>query len=443
MNYKLFINCLLTMTILLCTLTSVLAQEMDAPEANPPGENVVLQWNRVLQQTISTPGQHPATIFPVRSFAMMHAAMFDAVNSIEGTYTPYLIEVPSSRGDLIQFPARRGASQEAAAAQAAHDVLVALYPTRATVFDAELTDSLNGISPNRVSQGIRIGRIVAEQLLAVRANDGWNAAGPAYVLPMTPGNWQPVAPSTAAGFTQFPSVLPFAITSGTRFAPNPPPAMTSEEYARDFNEVKEIGSATSTTRTADQTQVARLWANVNTPTLLWYVWNNVARTVAIQRNNTTAENARLFALLNIASHDALQTTMTSKFVHGLWRPTTAIRRADEDGNPNTEPDVNWTSLLGNPPYPTYAGNAAAIGTSQATILALVFGRDDIRYQHTWEGAGGATRSYAGFTVMANEQERSRVYGGIHFTFDGVAGQSAGRNVANYVFLNFMKPRCDR
>ena len=143
-------------------------------------------------------------------------------------------------------------------------------------------------------------------------------------------------------------------------------------------------------------------------------------------------------------HDALQTTFTSKFTHGLWRPVTAIRRADEDGNPDTEPDVNWSSLLGNPPYPSYAGNHAAIGTSQSTILALFFGRDDIPFQHTWEGAGGATRSYSGFTAMANEEERSRVYGGIHFTFDQIAGQSVGRNVANYVFLNFMKPRrCDR
>lgn len=443
MNYKLFINCLLTMTILLCTLTSVLAQETNAPEANPPGENVVLQWNRVLQETLRTPGQHPSTIFPVRSFAMMHAAMFDAVNSIEGTYTPYLIEVPRSRGELIQVPASRRASQEAAAAQAAHDVLVVLYPTRQAVFDAELTDSLNGISPNRAFQGSRVGRIVAERLLAVRANDGWNVAGPAYVLPMTPGNWQPTPPLNAeAGFTQFPAVLPFAITSGTRFAPNPPPAMTSAEYAADFNEVKALGSATSTTRTADQTQVARLWANINTPTTVWFVWNNVARTVAIQRDNTTAENARLFALLNISMHDALQTTMSSKFVHGLWRPVTAIRRADEDGNPDTAADANWSSLIGNPPYPTYAGNHAAIGTSQSTILGLFFGRDDIRFQHTWDGAGGATRSYPGFTAMANEEERSRVYGGIHFTFDQTAGQSAGRNVANYVFLNFMKPRFD-
>jgi hypothetical protein len=216
--------------------------------------------------------------------------------------------------------------------------------------------------------------------------------------------------------------------------------MTSDEYARDFNEVKALGSATSTTRTADQTQIAQLWAPVNTPTNLFAVWNNVARDIAIQRNNTTAENARLFALLNISSHDTLQTTFAGKFQYGLWRPVTAIRRADEDGNPNTEPDVNWTSLISNPPYPAYPGNMAGMGMSQATILALFFGRDDIRYQATWAGAGGATRSYAGFHQMANEQERARIYSGIHFTFDQTAGQSAGRNVAYYVFLNFMKPR---
>jgi hypothetical protein len=430
MNYKQLLNCLLIMAILLCA--NGWAQKIDERESTP-GENVVLQWNRVLQETIRTPGQQPATIFPVRSFAMMHAAMFDAVNSIDGEYTPYLTSVPGTRK----------ASQEAAAAQAAHDVLVALYPTRASVFDTELNNSLSGISLFRAHQGARIGQIVAAQLLALRANDGWNAPLPSYVLPSTPGNWQSIAPSTAAGFTQYPAVLPFAIGSNSRFAVNPPPTLMSEEYARDFNEVKEIGSATSTTRTADQTKVAQLWANVNTPTTVFFVWNNVARTVAISRNNTTAENARLFALMNIAFHDSLLTTFTSKFQYGLWRPTTAIRRADKDGNPNTAPDVNWTSLLGNPPYPTYAGNHAAIGTSQSTILALFFGRDDIPFQHTWDGAGGATRSYVGFTAMANEEERSRVYGGIHFTFDQVAGQSVGRNVANYVFMNFMKPRSDR
>jgi len=430
MNYKQILNYFLTITILLCPLANVWAQDVKETAILPPGENVVLQWNRVLQETIRTPGQQPATISPVRSFAMMHAAMFDAVNSIDGSYTPYWTDVPGTKH----------ASVDAAAAKAARDVLAALYPTRTAIFDAELANSLIGIPWNRARQGMEVGEIVAEQMLLLRANDGWNVTPPPFILPLTPGNWQPIAPSTAAGFTQYPNVLPFAIGSSSRFAPNPPPAMTSDEYAASFNEVKELGSATSATRTADQTKVAQLWANVNTPTTIFFVWNNVARTVSIQRNNTTAENARLFALINISYHDALQTTMTSKFVYGLWRPTTAIRRADEDGNPNTAPDVNWTSLLGNPPYPTYAGNHAAIGTSQSTILALVFGRDDIPFQHTWEGAGGATRSYPGFAAMANEEERSRVYGGIHFTFDQVAGQSAGRNVANFVFLNFMKPR---
>ncbi len=431
MKYKQFWNCIWTITVIFSALTTASAQNATAPDAAPPGENVILQWNRVLKETVATPGQHPATIFPVRSYAIMHAAMFDAVNSIDGTYTPYWTDVPGSER----------ASVEAAAAKAARDVLVALFPTRQSIFDMELANSLVGIRENRANQGLQVGEHVAARMLALRSNDGWSVTPPSYVLPVIPGNWQPIAPSTGAGFSQYPAVLPFALGSNNQFAPNPPPAMNTAQYAKDFNEVKQIGSVNSTIRTADQTKIAQLWANVNTPTTVWFVWNNVARTVAISRNTSTVENARLFALLNISLHDALQITMTSKFQHGLWRPVTAIRGAADDGNPDTAPDANWTSLLGNPPYPTYAGNHAAIGTSQATILALVFGRDDIQFQHTWEGTGGMTRSYAGFSEMANEEERSRVYGGIHFTFDQTAGQSVGRNVANYVFLNFMKPRC--
>jgi len=309
------------------------------------------------------------------------------------------------------------------------------------VFDAELAVSLQGIDEYRVQQGIRVGQIVAERILTVRATDGWNAPPPAFTLPATPGNWQPVPPANAAAaFTHYPSVLSFAINSPAQFAPGPPPALTSAQYAADLNEVKEIGAANSATRTPDQTQVARLWANVGTPTNFLFVWNNVARTVSESRSLTTIQRARLFALTNIALHDALQVTFASKFHYGLWRPLTAIRRADEDGNANTVADPAWLSLVPTPPYPSYAGNMSATGTSQSTILALFFGRDDISFQHTWTGAGGATRSYAGFSVMADEQARARVYGGIHFTFDNVAGQSVGRNVANYIFANIMRPR---
>lgn len=430
MNYKQFTKGFLTIALTLCALVNVSAQEV-SQSSNLTTENVVIRWNRVLRETVSTPGQHPATIMPVRSYAIMHAAMFDAINSIDGGYTPYLTDVPGSKR----------ASFDAAAAQAAHDVLVGLYPTRQTVFAAELAASFEGIEENRREQGIRVGRIVAERILQARANDGWNAVPQPYSLPLTPGNWQPAPPAnTAATFTHYPAVVPFALQSSSQFMPNPPPAMTSDVYTRDLNEVKEIGSVTSTTRTADQTRVAQLWANVNTPTNFLFVWNNVARTVALARGSSTPETARLFALTNIALHDALQTTFASKFQYGLWRPVTAIRRADEDGNAETVQDAAWLPLLGTPPYPSYAGNMAAIGASQSTVLALVFGRDDIPFQHTWDGAGGATRSYVGFTAMADEQANSRIYGGIHFRFDNVAGQSVGRNVGNYVFLNLMRPR---
>ena len=426
MTHKLLLKCFLTLAILICAQVTGWARNNN----NLPSmqEDVILQWNRVLMDTVLTPGQHPATIMQVRSYAMMHAAMFDAVNSIDGTHTPYLTDVPGSQN----------ASIEAAAAQAARDVLVGLYPSRVAIFDAELAISLQGIEEYRAQQGIRVGQIVAERMLATRANDGWTVTPPSYVLPTTPGNWQPTG--TAATFTHYPNVLPFAINSGTQFAPSAPPAMTSAQYANDFNEAKEIGALNSATRTPAQTLVAQLWANVNTPTNFLLVWNNVARTVSVARDLTIVEKARLFALTNIALHDTLQTTFASKFQHGLWRPVTAIRRADEDGNANTTADPSWSSLIGAPPYPSYAGNMAAIGTSQSTILAQFFGRDDIAFQHTWAGAGGATRSYAGFSAMANEQERARVYGGIHFTFDNVAGQSVGRNVANYIFSNTMRPR---
>ena len=425
MTQKLLLKSILTSAILVCTQTTAWALNSNLPFVQ---EDVILQWNRVLMETVRTPGQQPATIMPVRSYAIMHAAMFDAVNSIDGSYIAYLTDVPGSPH----------ASIEAAAAQAAHDVLVGLYPTRSAIFDTELAISLQGIEENRAQQGIRVGQIVAERMLAARANDGWNVTPPAYSLPATPGNWQPV-PGQAT-FTHYPSVIPFGILSGTQFRPSPPPPLTSAAYAADLNEVKELGSATSATRTADQTHVAQLWANVGTPTNFLFVWNNVARTVATSRDISTVEKARLFALTNFALHDALQTTFASKFYYGLWRPVSAIRRADEDGNVDTTGDPTWSSLITAPPYPSYAGNMAAIGTSQSTILGLFFGRDDIQFQHTWEGANGATRSYAGFAAMANEQERARVYGGIHFTFDNVAGQSVGRNVANYIFANIMRPR---
>lgn len=409
--------------------TAALPQDVKLAESGSlSAEDVILRWNRVLVETVGIAGQQPPTIVAARSFAMLHGAMFDAVNSIDGSHQPYLIEVPGTKN----------ASMEAAAALAAHDVLVALFPGRSAVFATELEMSIDGVPDYRVQQGFRVGREAAAAMLAARADDGWTAPAPPYVLPTTPGNWQPT-PSAPAAFTHYPAVRPFVLTSGTQFLPPPPPALGTAEYAAAFNEVKSIGSATSTTRTADQTESALSWASIGTPTGVAVIWNNVARTLAAARGTSTVENARLFAMMNMSAHDAFQSSFASKYNYGLWRPVTAIRRADEDGNDDTTPDAAWASLIGNPPYPTYAGNVATIGMANAGILALVFGRDDIPVQYTF--ANGATRRWRSLSAMADDSARSREWGGIHFRFDSVAGQSIGLNTSNYVFRNSMTPKC--
>ena len=416
-----------------CSALTATAQNTDKKERNLHNEDVILQWNRVLAQTIQIPNAHPPTILPVRSFAMMHLAMFDAVNSIDGSYTPYLTEIRGTRS----------ASIKAAAAQAAHDVLVNLYPNQQAIFANELAQSLNGIRHNQALQGRSIGRTVAQTMLANRAGDGWSAPRTPYLLPPTPGNWQELFPGPYPGFavfTNFPGVTPFSLTGNTQFLPAPPPALSSAEYAASFNEVKQLGSANSASRTADQTLTAQLWANPPVSDGLMF---NVVRTTALARNNSTVENARLFALIFMAYHDALETTFTSQYTYGLWRPVTALRRADEDGNPDTAPDANWESLLGTPgtpPHPSYASNASSASSSLATILALFYERDDVQFQINFGGTPNTIRNYRNFSALTNEVARSRVYGGVHFPFDIAAGQSVGRSVGNYVFLNYLTPR---
>jgi len=441
----------ITSTILVLVFVSLLAQAATTQHLYPTAAPVdrssvqeatsttqqgdaVLQWNQVLQRAVRVQGAQPPTIRVERSYAMMHAAMFDAVNSIERAFKPYFVEVRAARG----------ASAQAAAAQAAYDILTALYPQQQATFDAELAASLEGIPPGQARKGIAVGQVVAERILAWRSTDGWDATPPPFSLPPEPGLWQPTPPNfSPPTLTHWADVVPFALSSSAQFSPPPPPALTSARYTADFNEAKELGAVGSTRRTDDQTLVARLWASVGTPTGPVNIPNNVARDVALARGNTLIENARLFALLNIALHDGLQTSHASKYHYGLWRPVTAIRRAEEDGNPETIADPDWSSLIVNPPYPTYAGNAATIGATSATILALFFGREDINFEAHWEGNPGWTRSYAGFWELAEEQARSRIYGGIHFDFDSDAGQVIGRNVGNHVFLNLMTPRCRR
>lgn len=419
---------------LLCTVVLSANAQNIKEQTSAPSDDVILQWNRVLGQTIQIPNAHPPTVNPMRSFAMMHLAMFDAVNSIDRSYTPYLTEVQG-----VAF----NASIRAAAAQAAYDVLVSLYPNQQPMLASELALSLTGIPSSQIARGRNVGHTVAAQMIANRANDGWSAPWTPYVLPATPGNWQELFPGPYPGFavfTNFPGVKPFALTQNTQFLPAPPPALSSEEYAAAFNEVKELGSTNSARRTADQTLTAQLWAN---PPVSDGLMIGVVRTTALARNNSTAENARLFALIFMAYHDALETTFTSQYTYGFWRPVTAIRHADEDGNADTAPDANWDSLLGaqgTPPHPSYASNASSASASLAATLALFYGRDDVQFQINFGGTPNVIRSYRSFSALTNEVARSRIYGGVHFPTDTAAGQSAGLSVANFVFLNYLRPR---
>jgi len=392
-----------------------------------PSSNVILHWNELLMQSL--PSQPPRVPLS-RNMALVHVAMFDAVNAIDRSYEPYHARVHASRG----------ASQEAAAAQAAHDTLVALYPGRQAIYDTALAEDLAGIPTGRARQGVAIGQEVARQILDLRADD--HAADIVTYTPPNndPGQWHPTHPDfSPAGAVHVPLVTPFATESSAQFRPGPPPALTSNAYTIAFNEAKALGRATDSSRSADQTLVAGLW---RTALGNHQVWNRIAQDMAEDRDAPLVEDARLFALMNMTMHDGLQTSFGAKYHYALWRPVEAIRRAAEDGNPNTLADPAWTTLHPTtPPYPTYSGNAATIGASCATVLAGVFG-DDVAFQFDWGSNGfpGVTRSYENFWAAADEQANSRIYGGIHFRFDSEAGQQIGRNVGGHVMDNFLQPR---
>jgi hypothetical protein len=413
-----------------CALSSN-AQAGGRPHGSTDDAAVITEWNVIAENTV--PASAGVTL--PRPFAMMHIAMFDAIVAIEGGYSPYRAKVS----------APRFASTEAAAAQAAHDVLVALLPANAATYDAALAESLKGIQPVRAQLGINVGREVAKKILEWRATDGWN-------LPQTftpaavPGVWRPTPPSfAAAGFVQSVDAVPFALPRPYYFMPRRPPELDSQEYADGVNEIKAIGGVNSTVRTAEQTLQARLWASVNYKTLWAGAWNQVARNLATQRKLDMAESARLFVLVNVSMQDAVQTSMASKFAYSLWRPVHAIQLADQDMNDATDADPTWMPLLTTPPYPAYAGNMACIGAGASRALQLFFGNNDIPVSITWTGINGnadVTRTFAGFQQVSEHQAISREYGGIHYHFDTTASQEICPKIANYAFANFMRPKRD-
>ena len=412
-------------------LASMAASGPDAAANSPRADaEIVLEWNQLLQHTLPPPG-NPAT---PRSYAMMHIAMFDAINAIERDFEPYRVRLRS----------RVGGSASAAAAQAAHDVLVALNPVAVPRYDAALAAQLGKQPTGEVRRGAEIGAQVAREILSWREHDGWIVSPfPPYAEPPLPGRWQPTPPANAAAaFTHLQQATPMALLSATQFLPSPPPSLTSARYAADLNEVKLLGKSDSRARTDEQTSIARLWSGVGTTTGFFSVWNNVARDVVLARHLSLVEAARVFVLVNVSIHDALQTTHASKFVYGMWRPVTAVRAADADLNPDTDSDPTWLPLLTTPPYPSYAGNLATIGASAARVLQLVCGTNDVPLAVTWSQPGGpdVARHFGGFWEAAEEEAMARIYGGVHYRFDQAAGQEVGRSVAEFVFANVMTPR---
>ena len=332
---KRILSCAFLSVALCGTLTTfAIASEEGKKDAAPSvtttvSANPVIEWNRSLLVIVRTPGAQPANIHSTRSFAMLHAAIFDAVNSIEKTYEPYAVHLSHIS---------RGASAEAAADQAAHDLLVSLYPTFAAALDSELQQDLERIRDGRrKEEGIEVGGAVAAEILALRAGDGSSVSLPPFVSTSQPGSYELTPPNFApADFLQWSRVSPFVIDFASEFRPGPPPDLASDTYTDSFNEVKSLGITGSTTRTADQTQIGEFW-NGN----IQDFWNEIAQTAALEHHLDLGQTAHLFALMNISVADTVIAFYDAKYTYNLWRPVTAVRQADTDNNPLTVADPNW------------------------------------------------------------------------------------------------------
>jgi hypothetical protein len=422
---------------LLCAGLSILAggsygaspndEHQAAIDSSAQPVNPVVQWNRKLLGIVRTPGAQPATIHPTRSFAIMHAAIYDAVNAIDRTHRSYLVRLSG---------VSRDASHEAAAAAAAHDVLVALYPAFQATLDAELQQSLAQIPEGHDKvEGVRIGQTVAGRILALRSNDRSNAQPIHYVFGTAPGDYQSTPPNFPAQpqFTHWSHVTPFALEHANQFRPGPPPALTSDAYSDAFNQIKSLGIVKSTTATADEALTGQFWNGA-----IQNYWNEITQTASVAHGLTTAQSARLFALLNLSFADDVIAFYDAKYTYNFWRPVTAIRAADAGTNPETVADPNWLPEVGKTaPDPSYPGAHAVISAAGAEVLISFFERDHFEFNVTSEVLKGVERSFTSFSAAAEEATLSRVFGGQHFRFDLTTGQRLGREVADFVLDNFL------
>ena len=412
---------------LLCAGLSSYASA-NTPDNDSLAVNPVIEWNRTLLQIVRTPGAQSPTIHSTRNFAILHIAIFESVNNIDRNFKPYAVRLSH---------VSHNASPQAAADQAAHDVLVALYPSFASTLDSQLQQDLASLPYGQdKSNGIEVGQAVAAAVLALRSNDGSAATPPTFVPKTQPGEYQLTPPNFApADFTQWPKVTPFALARANEFRPDPPPQLTSNTYTQSFDEVQSLGLINSTTRTADQTQIGQFW-NGN----IQDFWNEIAQTAALTHNLDLSHTAHLFALLNVSLADTTIAFFDAKYTYNLWRPVTAIRMADTDGNPATQANPTWLPLpTKTAPDPSYPGAHSAISFAAAEVLRLYL-HDRIDLLVTSESLPGVTRHFDSFSDAAEEAGLSRIYSGQHFRFDHNAGKQLGQQVALKVVSTILHPQ---
>ena len=386
--------------------------------------DVVTDWNNAALDAIRAGSTAPP--IASRSLAILHVSIYDAVNGIARTHERY----------LVQSAVSASASREAAASAAAHEALVNLFPASVFNFDALHAAVLAGIGDGpQKTAGIAWGEFVANQILAARANDGYNA-----IVPPPggsgPGVWIPTPPAFLPYLLpQWGFVAPFSMNSSSQFRPPGPPSLDSEQYAADYNEVKPLGAAVGSTRTEDQTEIALFWADgAGTETPPGH-WNSIAQTIADVRGNTLEENSRLFALLNIAMADAAICAWDAKYMFHFWRPVTTINF--------TEPELGWSSFIVTPPFPDYVSGHSTFSGSAATVLPLFYGTEDLPFTIGSDFLPGVYRSFPTCLAAAEEAAVSRLYGGIHFRSANEDGLQAGISIGEWTVTRYLRPKGNR
>jgi hypothetical protein len=392
--------------------------------------DVVLDWNVIAVNTAVTNGQNPFA--QARYAAIVQLAVFESVNAITGEYHPYL-------GTIVAPP---GASPEAAAIQAAYRVLrTYFFLTSASTLDAERAKSLASIPDGQAkTDGIATGEAAALAMIALRANDGSSPAQFKIPGPPVPGEWQatsscPIVNGIAVGIAfQWQNITPFGIHRASDFLLDPPPALASRAYAKAYNEVMTVGDIDSTERPQDRANVALFYA-ASSPT---QVFNQAAQQVAQERWHSLSENAQALALMNMAMNDSLVAAFLNKYLYNFWRPETAIHAGDTDGNQKTDPDPSFAPFVTTPCFPSYPSNHGSAANGAAEILKRIYGEDWHFMTLSNPAVPNIVLQYTTFDQITDDISDARVYGGIHFRTDQVAGERLGKAIGKAVYKNKLR-----